>query len=141
VTPVRTARFWLTPRALADLNTGRSSPEQAPPSIRDLVESDVQARECHASLCGPQSLTLRVGALDQERPPRFPPIVGGLGAVAGALALTIKPGPRREPAPGPSLDGWAAAPKGLTPAGPPFALQPLISITNGVGGLRALVSW
>lgn len=110
-------------------------------SVRAIVERDLEVRDCHASLCGPQSLTLRVGSLDQGRLPRFPPMIGGLGAVVGAFALTAKPGPRREPAPGPSLDGWSEGPKGLTPASPPFALQPLISISNGVGGVRALVSW
>lgn len=110
-------------------------------SMRALVDSALEVRDCHASLCGPQSLTLRVGALDLGRSSKFPPIVGGLGAVVGALALTIKPGPRREPAPGPSLDGWAEGPKGLEPARPPFVIRPLISISDGTGGLRALVTW
>lgn len=129
------------------VHTGLSMSERAGPlsgeirSVREIVESDLEMRDCHGSLCGPQSLTLRVGSLDQGRQATFPPIIGGLGAVVGAFALAIKPGPRREPAPGPSLDGWAQGPKGLKPAGPPFMLQPLISVTNGVGGLRALVSW
>ncbi len=166
VAPVRIVRPWITPRALAaprrkrvgprkteadpghlHMGLGLSATEQAGPlsgeirSLRAIVESDLEVRDCHASLCGPQSLTLRVGALDQGYPSKFPPLIGGLGAVAGALALTVKPGPRREPAPGPSLDGWAEGPKGLEPAGPPFVLRPLISISNGIGGLRAHVSW
>jgi hypothetical protein len=109
--------------------------------VRSTVESDMEMRDCYASLCGPQSITLRVGSFDKGTPSTFSPMIGGLGAVAGAIALTLKPGPRPEPAPGPSLDGWADGPKGLKPSGPPYAFLPLISIANREGGLRALLNW
>jgi hypothetical protein len=109
--------------------------------MRSMVESDLEERDCHGSLCGPQSFTLRVGMLHLEKKATFAPMIGGLGAVAGAIAMNLKPGPRAEAAPGPSLDGWAEAPRGLEPAGPPFAFLPLISINNREGGARFLVSW
>ena len=108
---------------------------------RSIVEADIEERDCHGSLCGPQSFTLRVGMPVPGRASAFSPMIGGLGAVIGAAAMNLKPGPRPEAAPGPSLDGWAAAPKGLEPAGPPFALLPLISINDREGGLRFLVNW
>jgi hypothetical protein len=111
------------------------------PNKRELSEGDLAERDCYGSLCGPQSATLRVGMLYLERRPTFSPMIGGLGAVAGAIALQLKPGPRPERAPSPSLDGWAAVPRGLKPAGPPFAFLPLISINDRQGGLRFLVSW
>jgi hypothetical protein len=110
--------------------------------LRSLVESDREARDCYGSLCGPQSITLRVGLASQEgRPSTFSPMIGGLGAVVGAIALTLKPGPPPKPAPGPSREGWAPVPRGLTPAAAPVRILPLISILNRQGGIQLLVSW
>jgi hypothetical protein len=108
---------------------------------RSTVEGDLAARDCHGSLCGPQSFTLRPGLVAFERAPSFSPMIGGLGAVAGAIALNLKPGPRPDAAPGANLDGWSPAPRGLKKSGPPFAFLPLISINNREGGAQFILSF
>jgi hypothetical protein len=121
----------------------RKHPLQAQPwSLRAIVAADLDQRDCIGNLCGPQSITLRLGMLDQTVPPSpYPPLIGGLGAAAGALALQLKPGPPIEPNAGPNRDGWTDPPKGLWPAGPPYAFSPIINATNREGGLKFVANW